>query len=426
MSVLKLNECLLEITRIQHPVGQGCFHSCSIKQNETTYRYIYDCGSVNKNSLKNQIKRYYDSFEEAKELKVDILIFSHYDDDHINGLNELLRYTSVDKMLLPYLNEDDKLLELLINIYNDDSIMLILNPVGYINSKKQKSGVYLVKQNEDRTSKAGYYNEISNYDDNNLTLKFPAGEPSSDGVIIKDSDEINFSNNVLNWFLITHVYGKTPAIVKDIKENIKNKLGEDFLSNLFEKKELSLIQNNKTNLVNCYKDALNKANMKTDDICNRISMSLYSGPGPGQINFNNRKIHIEYFNNRSFCYCWSMFFRYNEDRFPMGWQGTGDGCFKDDAFYGDFLQHYKNYLSENYLEKILTLLIPHHGSKKSFNSKLLSLSHKYAVISAGNNNSYKHPHHSVLIDILKSKSIPVLVTEEATSEFIENIRIIRR
>ena len=64
----------------------------------------------------------------------------------------------------------------------------------------------------------------------------------------------------------------------------------------------------------------------------------------------------------------------------------------------------------NYLKNMDILKVGHHGSRTSTGKTLATIGHpKYAIISAGINNRYGHPHQEVL-DILSSVHASVLLT----------------
>ena len=68
----------MHVTRIQHPVGQGCFHSGHIRWGNGRrvkpgdYRYIYDCGSIHKSALSDAINACRNQMSE-----LDALFISH-------------------------------------------------------------------------------------------------------------------------------------------------------------------------------------------------------------------------------------------------------------------------------------------------------------------------------------------------------------
>lgn len=60
--------------------------------------------------------------------------------------------------------------------------------------------------------------------------------------------------------------------------------------------------------------------------------------------------------------------------------------------------------------RIICVQIPHHGSRRSFNSKLLNIDAEF-VISVGYKNRYHHPSAEVVKEIVLHKKWPWIVTE---------------
>ncbi len=90
-------------------------------------------------------------------------------------------------------------------------------------------------------------------------------------------------------------------------------------------------------------------------------------------------------------------------------------------FGGDLSQKYEDLLLDNdsWLRANL-LKVGHHGSKTSTSSKFVQrLSPEVAVISAGEDNKFGHPHDEVL-KILKSQNIDVLRTDELGTIKVES------
>lgn len=88
----------------------------------------------------------------------------------------------------------------------------------------------------------------------------------------------------------------------------------------------------------------------------------------------------------------------------------------DTAFLlsGDLPKNLEDYLVGNYGEALHAnvLKLGHHGSRTSTSPYWLSAVHPdVAVISAGKDNSYGHPHKEV-IDLLAQESVPALITFE--------------
>lgn len=81
-------------------------------------------------------------------------------------------------------------------------------------------------------------------------------------------------------------------------------------------------------------------------------------------------------------------------------------------FGGDLPSEEEDYIAGKYLRDIDLLKISHHGSSTSTSEYLLSiLKPEIALISVGANNSYHHPHQSVL-NSLQEKGIRIYRSDE--------------
>lgn len=99
---------MVEVHRVQRPVGQGGFHTCSVNVDRRRFNYVYDCGSVQKRALQRETDAY--SEEIGVGRPIDLLSLSHLDDDHVNGIERLLASHDAHAVLLPYLHPWDRLL----------------------------------------------------------------------------------------------------------------------------------------------------------------------------------------------------------------------------------------------------------------------------------------------------------------------------
>ena len=78
-----------EHRRIQHPVGQGFFHTALVSTPTSSFRYVYDCGSNSGRPVLNGAIDAYRNAWDADET-LDLLCLSHAHNDHFNGLVRLL------------------------------------------------------------------------------------------------------------------------------------------------------------------------------------------------------------------------------------------------------------------------------------------------------------------------------------------------
>lgn len=86
--------------RVISPVGFGGF---DIEYIDGT-TVIFDCGSLPEYNVRNCILHYRDYIKHTgKNLEIDYLFISHFDQDHINGLNILSQYFTIKNIIVPYI-----------------------------------------------------------------------------------------------------------------------------------------------------------------------------------------------------------------------------------------------------------------------------------------------------------------------------------
>lgn len=85
-----------------HAVGHGTFLTGTLVADDgATFRWVYDCGSKRSKAIRGALART-DSWHLWKHETIDLLVLSHFDDDHINGLESLLKMYKVTCLVLPY------------------------------------------------------------------------------------------------------------------------------------------------------------------------------------------------------------------------------------------------------------------------------------------------------------------------------------
>ena len=82
-----------------HNVGQGLFYSGLLND----FCFVYDCGSYQTTSA--NLQSVVSKFVNARNSRIiNLLIISHFDYDHISGLNQLLASCTPQYVVVPYLN----------------------------------------------------------------------------------------------------------------------------------------------------------------------------------------------------------------------------------------------------------------------------------------------------------------------------------
>ncbi|MEH7249765.1 hypothetical protein V7114_23645 [Neobacillus niacini] len=78
-------------------VGQGLFYTGKIGE----FLLVYDCGSLSDNSLRYITHSIEEFHNEVKTDKLGLLVISHFDNDHINGIPELSkRFSKIDTLIM--------------------------------------------------------------------------------------------------------------------------------------------------------------------------------------------------------------------------------------------------------------------------------------------------------------------------------------
>lgn len=98
------------VKRTFHPVGQGAFFTEQFYNDDATtllYNVVYDCGSKSQ-GIKTQMERSIRNVFHDKK-KIDVLFLSHFDDDHINFVKTLKDkgYLSGTRIIIPMLAAEE-------------------------------------------------------------------------------------------------------------------------------------------------------------------------------------------------------------------------------------------------------------------------------------------------------------------------------
>lgn len=91
----RVNKCF-------HAVGNGTLFSGQIQniQNSEVFNWLYDCGSTSLKTIGNILTNLPNWFQSHNT--IDMLVISHFDNDHVNGLEILLKNFYVKKLVLPF------------------------------------------------------------------------------------------------------------------------------------------------------------------------------------------------------------------------------------------------------------------------------------------------------------------------------------
>ncbi|WP_316835021.1 hypothetical protein [Pedobacter nutrimenti] len=146
-----------------HPVGQGFFYTCTIKSPNAVkpFRFVFDCGSLNKKNAEVEVDQYLRHNFPSVEKTLDLLIISHFDEDHINFLPRLLKEVQVKKIIAPFISLEERLVLALrakayqkrgkANEMDDQTLTDILDPNSLLRYLGNEGELILVESDPDPT-----------------------------------------------------------------------------------------------------------------------------------------------------------------------------------------------------------------------------------------------------------------------------------
>ena len=348
------------------PIGQGNF---AAEQFHDGINIVFDCGSSSGfANVKRQIE---DAFQPNEE--IEKVFVSHLDDDHVNGLKHLLSYCRVREVYLPYLTEESRIYTKFFNFLES--------------GKKLSSFVEeLLSDPKDTVRKYGGEN------DTQVILVYPNGNEDmerSNQVYIPSGHLIRSpSQELREWFFIPYNFenrNRKDLFLKELKDdgyNINDLLDKSKGYNFWEKEYKRLKE--------LYKKIPGKLNTN--------SMVVYSG-------LKDATMRRQRIYKRNYCHRCGCFY----PDYPEGCLYTGD---YDAAGAKKWKQLKDAY--ENVWKHIGTVQVPHHGSAYNYQPELSNMAANL-VINAGYQNQYRHPHMSVLKDLIDNEASFYWVNEHVGS-----------
>lgn len=349
--------------RVFMPVGQGAFY---IEKFNDGFTVVYDCGSyknisIVEENIKNSIL----------DQKIDLLVISHYHEDHINGLEYLFKNFNIKRMLMPFLNLTEQIESFIDAAVKDNSSDFYkdfcIDPSKALKDNFGKSTEITFVDPEQNPQQP---NEI---DIQNLKDKINSG------------DKIKYNVNNYAWLYI-------PFNFQDTKRT------EQFKA-LTEKLPISTIDEFKTYYIQNKDDFIKIYKKDIVGDINTNSLVLYSGAYPSiKTTSYSRRKSFSFTQNISGCLY------------------LGDYNARGNLKMKELKEKY-----ESFYKEISTIQIPHHGSRHNYNPRLNFKPNIISAISAGINNKFKHPHSETLKNIAIQNGIVILVTEEEKTKLTQSI-----
>ncbi|AJG99240.1 hypothetical protein LF65_02667 [Clostridium beijerinckii] len=396
----------LESKLIYHAIGNGLFSSGKIliknlgsNENIKEFNYIYDCGT---NNSKEILEKRIDEYNKSNKKNLDLLTISHFDKDHINGLEKLLNGRRVKRIILPYLDPRQRFTLALKYFSHVKKISyMIFDPTSFFENYADEI-IYVTDTKYD-SKQTQVFNDndnsiriIGEEIDKSLLAEDLVTMPSKVRVFSKlemkynDLVKFKFYNRSIEDYELTDFYFKVDAVLK----KFSLKLDKKIFYNKMAMEEIKKI----------YK-AL-PYGINNSSIC----MSVISCEEVGNLKNTNIKCIKSKLLGIN-CHSKACIQRF-------GYMFTGDLRLKDVGKYkifNDFVEYYSN---ERDFITIFTL--PHHGSKYNWNKDILNKFENADMIITARGNAI-HPSSEVLRDLSLSSRHNTTVNHISNKEISNEV-----
>lgn len=428
--------CGLKNVRYQHPVGQGGFHTAFIENDGQRLTYVYDCGT---NSGQKFVNREIDAFIDdrstpthSKNGHIHLLFLSHFDADHINGLEHLLKKAKkVHRVVIPYL---DPPLQIALLASADSRgqdvtgyVNFLNNPVAWFAERgvEEVSFVYPSNEDDDGDPREGWPDkpdDTGGEDSPGEKIEVPSKDATAKDDQTSSSptrttpfyDNRNLALGFVpptatdepcpKWIFRTHVRKVSWKKIQAFQLALAKVLAPNGAPTFQMTTLLNALQNKQDHakIRKCYKNIFTTHNL--------VSMSLYSGPD-GSSHPRHSWGHVTQWKKCRWCsrHHW---------REACGWLTTGDANLSGPEIIAQYLKHY-----ERVIDHVGTLVIPHHGANNYTARELLELPNLDDCVICAKEGSKFHPHPTT-IRMLTDYGMPwAHVSEDVLSSHFQTICI---
>lgn len=349
---------------------------------------MYDCGTESdKKFLEREIddfKRLLPNRKSFYKKKLDLLVVSHLHDDHVNGLEYLLKDFDVDTVIMPYTDEGLRLMSRTESIGKEEFLQIFYtDPVSWFVSNGVKRVLLLGSDGGEKNSvnqRRGYIENHEMYVDNQSILSSEVID-ETEVFYLKKESKITY-NSFLWEFLFENLplHHSSTSEFANAVENFK-KLNNLTLEQIFKSKSLTASLRKELNTqIKGLKDKINRTSVIM--LHRPQKYSSYIASDIGTTCFRNN--------------C-NRFYKCNlidciEECTNVSSLLTGDLMIESKDMPINILK--SNDMSD-FCHHRLMLQYPHHGSQENKIEAFTDLCAFVNVISCGINNRYGHPHVAV-------------------------------
>ena len=417
-----------------YPVGQGLFSAGSIcprAYDAPRFLWVYDCGTASGQMyIDNAIERL--KSYAGNRRKIDLLILSHFDRDHISGVVRLISEFAVGTLVLPYM----PLAQRLEIAFQDDSYSpsdpftdFCINPVGYLLSQEQSGLGRILFIPYSGVEGPSYPEESPNptepAPDDELNIQYVPddAEDRNDRSALRNEG----SSSVAVEYLKPGTAIVLPAVLWEfVPYNVDNPLSmnDEFL-NLVEDKRDSLLGagtvEDRINALKELKEAYDCSFGARSNKRNAISLFIYSGPiyskhwmRPSMLNGESRTFVDNPTYRSQQCKCMRLSRAdYLGDASQSSILYTGDGYLNTVSKLRKLVAYY----GATRIDSVGVLQVMHHGAKRNWHSGVAeAIAPLFSVFSSDPNRKCPHPHVQVLRDFLRYGPVQVDTHNDFTAQ----------
>lgn len=384
------------------PVGQGLFYTGSLMCGK--YNFVFDCGTENqKGYIESQIEDYIYLIGDKDMVTptIDFVVISHLHIDHYKGLYYLLQRCVVKEIILPYLGEDKYLIRttLAFSIYGSE---------GEINQNDNDEDKFILFSFMCALFGVDENSDFRNFRERVVFIK---PHPEQEYETIDNKKFVPATRKFLNekqeeyWYFHFIQRCAEPKKLNLLSAKLKAAFGK--IENKQLVNFLSVSKRNINEITKIYESVFGKGNaLNLTSIC-LVHFPLYLNT---------------HYASREHYYITQYIENLNQGIYPSNTIATEHSIVSiltgDTVLDACIIKEINSIIVDR---KILTLQMPHHGSKYNcrliVNNKISSVNN---VISFGYGNIHNLPHSYTIDNMIKNGINYIMVTQDmAFRYFIE-------
>jgi hypothetical protein len=389
--------------------GQGCFYSGIIEKGNQSCSIVYDCGTLSTSKyLLNEIEKFKKNQLSKRNRSLNMLIISHFDQDHVNHVSDLLKgLKKIDRVILPYLSWEERMYLYFQSVAREeadasgDYAEFMIDPVNYL-SQYEVGEILFIGNGGQEINDSGSeiqppevpdeLNDDRKFPSNGNSIHLPINDRNFKKMRISAPVEYINASQISSNRRVGFYRSGGKILVEDVWEFIFHvePAKKDHLAKVtaFKKavdEKLGLLKKSGHSKISSIKEifkyypafaALYKDHFKTTSL-NFSSIILYHKP----------TVPITLI--------------YHKFIFPLKTHTEINST----LLMGDSPLKGLTLPSGMELEKVRWFQIPHHGAKTEWDNKIFNLLYQKAaiILNFGLGNRHFHP-SSIVFDYIKSKS----------------------